>query len=107
MSPRNRLILIVCLLGGAGYAYWKLAIPVHRVEIHSELIMLGDLDGDKNWTAADLKEIDAFRRDPFAASTDIVVRLDLNQNGVIDEEDLEHVRDARNVAGVDIPVWPA
>ena len=29
-----------------GYAYWKYAIPIHRVEVQSKLFMLGDLDGD-------------------------------------------------------------
>jgi len=92
VSLRNLLILIVCILGGAGYAYWKFAIPVHRVEIHSELIMLGDLDGDRKWTTADLAALNAFLDDPFAASSEVAARIDLNQNGLIDDEDLAILR---------------
>lgn len=92
MSLRNQLILITCILGAAGYAYWKLAIPVHRVDIRSELIMLGDLDGDRRWTAADLGALDAFHREPFATPVEVACRLDMNWNGLIDEEDLEILR---------------
>lgn len=41
-----RLALVACLLCGLAFAYWKLAIPTHRVAVRSELVMLGDLDGD-------------------------------------------------------------
>ena len=51
MKTGARLLLVLCLLGALGYAYWKLAIPTHRVGISSELVMLGDLDGDSRWTA--------------------------------------------------------
>lgn len=54
MKLSKRLVLIVCILGAIGYAYWKLVIPTHRVEVSSELVMLGDLDDDHRWTRADL-----------------------------------------------------
>jgi hypothetical protein len=88
----KRLLLAACALAAIGYTYWKLAIPVHRVEIRSELIMLGDLDGDRRWTSGDLRVLDAFLNNPFAAPDTVASRIDLNQNGLIDEEDLGILR---------------
>jgi hypothetical protein len=79
--------LVLLLLAGGGYAYWKYAIPKHRIEIQSELVMLGDLDGDHRWTAADLAKFDAFAAEPWAASDAQAWRLDLNGNGLVDPED--------------------
>lgn len=52
MSRGYRIVVAIALLITAGYAYWRFAIPVHRVAIQSELIMLGDLDGDHRWTTS-------------------------------------------------------
>ena len=92
MKTAARLLLVLCLLGTLGYAYWKFAIPTHRVGISSELVMLGDLDGDNRWTAADLADLDVVLEDPFQASSHITWRIDMNQNGMIDEEDLRILR---------------
>jgi hypothetical protein len=92
MTKWKQLVLAVCVLVILGLAYWKFAIPTHRVETHSELVMLGDLDGDHRWTANDLKILDAFLKDPFAYSDDVVREIDMNQNGMIDEEDLRLLR---------------
>jgi len=40
MKRWSRWLLVVCVLAILGWAYWKFAIPTHRVETHSELIML-------------------------------------------------------------------
>jgi hypothetical protein len=82
----------VCFLAILAWAYWKFAIPTHRVEIHSELIMLGDLDGDHRWTANDLKILDAFLKDPFAYPDSAANLTDMNQNGMIDPEDIDLLR---------------
>ncbi len=92
MKTLKRLLLAICLFGVLGYVYWKFAIPTHRVGIRSELVMLGDLDGDNRWTAADLAKLDAVLKNPFAAPDSIVWRCDMNQNGMIDEEDLRILR---------------
>jgi hypothetical protein len=76
------------IVGLLGYLYWKLAIPIHRIDVRSELIMLGDLDGDHQWTAGDTKVLDAFLQNPFAAPDLLACQVDLNQNGLIDEEDV-------------------
>jgi hypothetical protein len=88
----QRLALATALLAGAGFAYWKLAIPVHRVPIRSELVMLGDLDGDHRWTAGDLGVMERFLEAPYPGGAELAWRLDLNRNGLVDEEDLRILR---------------
>jgi len=88
----SRIILLICVFSALGFAYWKFAIPTHRVDISSELVMMGDLDNDNRWTSTDLEILDTVLRNPFAAPVDIVCRIDMNQNGMVDEEDLTIVR---------------
>lgn len=88
IDMRMRIVMAVLLVAAVGYAYWKYLIPVHRIENKSELIMLGDLNGDNLWTKADLGVLDDIRKDPFAVSDAVVSRIDMNQNGLIDEEDI-------------------
>jgi hypothetical protein len=92
MKTWKRLFLAVCVLAILVFFYWKFAIPTHRVETHSELIMLGDLDGDHHWTANDLKILDAFLKEPFAFPDSFARQIDMNQNGLIDEEDIRLLR---------------
>ena len=92
MKTWKRLLLAVCVLGVLAIAYWKLVIPTHRVETRSEIIMLGDLDGDHRWDAGDLALLDRFLNDPFAWPDDLALRLDMNQNGLVDEEDIRILR---------------
>jgi hypothetical protein len=87
-----RVLLVVAVLVALGYGYWKLAIPSHRVEIRSELIMLGDLDCDHRWTVSDLQKAEEFVKAPFTISDAVIWRLDMNRNGLIDPEDLEILR---------------
>lgn len=81
----------VVLLTAAFYGYRKL-IPIYRVEARSELVMLGDLDGDHRWGPGDLNRLEAFLADPFAFPDGFVRRIDLNQNGLVDAEDLVILR---------------
>jgi hypothetical protein len=96
---RSRTLLAGAVAAAAiGYAYWKLAIPAHRAEVRSELVMLGDLDGDRRWTERDARALDAFVADPFAHPAELAWRIDLNQNGLIDDDDLRILR-ALSAAG--------
>jgi len=88
----KKWFLAICVLVILCLAYWKFAIPTHRVETRSELMMLGDLDGDHKWTANDLKILDSFLKDPFAFPDSLALQLDMNQNGSIDEEDIRLLR---------------
>ena len=90
--PRWQKLGVVVLLSMAGYSYWRYAIPEHRVAVRSELVMLGDLDGDGRWAEGDLERLEAFLRAPFDAPDALVWRLDLNQNGLVDGEDLSVLR---------------
>lgn len=54
--------------------------------------MLGDLDGDRRWTEADLAYLDNYLHTPARLSDSAVWKLDLNQNGLIDPEDIELLR---------------
>lgn len=92
MTRWKRLLLAAAFLAVLGYAYWKLAIPIHRLDVRSELIMLGDLDGDHLWATGDVQALDVFLEDPFAAPDALVFRIDVNQNGLIDEEDVSILR---------------
>lgn len=87
IKKRAQVIFGIVGLISVGYVYWKYAIPIHRIENRSELIMLGDLNGDNRWTGADEEVFERFRNDPFAVSDAIASRMDLNQNGLVDAED--------------------
>ena len=65
-----------------------LTIPVHRVHIYSELVMLGDLNSDHAWDAKDLAALSAFLANPFARPRLEALKVDVNRNGFIDEEDV-------------------
>jgi hypothetical protein len=92
MKRWRRLALVAALLVTAALAYWKLAIPSHRVPIRSELVMFGDLDGDHRWTAGDLAVLERFIERPYPGGTEVAWKLDLNRNGLIDEEDVRILR---------------
>lgn len=92
MSRRARVALICGALALGGYGYWKVAVPEHRADIRSELVTLGDLDGDRRWTAGDLGSLDSLMRQPFEAPAERARRLDLNRNGLVDEEDVAILR---------------
>ena len=99
MKPWLKPLAALCILGLPGIAYWQFAIPTHRVNIHSELVMMGDLDGDNRWTANDLTRLDIVLKAPFAAPKGTVLRLDMNQNDMIDGEDIDILHDLVDAAG--------
>jgi len=92
MKTWKNLLIAAGVLGALGMAYWKLAIPAHRVEMRSELVMLGDLDSDRRWTANDLEVVETAIHDPSIMSDNIAWRLDMNQNGLVDAEDISILR---------------
>lgn len=88
MNVRSRWALAAIAAFGLGYAYWKLAIPTQRIELRSELVMLGDLDGDDRWSTADTALLEGALREPFSIPVDLACRIDLNRNSLIDSEDV-------------------
>ncbi|TAL39871.1 MAG: hypothetical protein EPN93_00340 [Spirochaetes bacterium] len=63
-------------------------IPVNRVNIHSQLIMLGDLNGDNRWDEMDRSLLVDFIEDPFSFDSLTALKTDANRNGFTDEEDI-------------------
>lgn len=67
-------------------------LPVNRVRISSELIMLGDMNDDQKWTESDLDELDDFLKNPFKHSKLKQLKTDINKNGLLDDEDIIFLR---------------
>jgi len=65
-----------------------LTTPVKRVNIHSELIMLGDLNNDNKWNELDKLILSDFLQNPFSYNRLIALKIDANKNGFIDNEDI-------------------
>jgi hypothetical protein len=70
------------------YGYREL-IPSYRVSYHSDLIMLGDFNGDHHWTTADRSLLQSLLANPYAHSPLDCLKADMNGNGLLDPEDLE------------------
>ena len=77
-------ILVAVVATAAAYFY----LPVKRVRISSELVMLGDLNDDSRWDAKDRDTLNVVLINPFLADSRTLLKMDLNRNGSIDEEDL-------------------
>jgi len=80
------LIVIGAVLLYYGY---RETFPSHRVDQHSELVMLGDLDGDHRWTQGDRGRLQALLANPYAHGPLMCLKTDLNRNGRLDAEDLD------------------
>jgi hypothetical protein len=68
------------------------SIPVNKIGIHSELVMLGDLNGDNKWDGDDAEKLDQFLLEPFSFSAGDAIKVDVNRNGLIDDEDIQILR---------------
>lgn len=82
-----KALLGLALLTATFFAYRQL-LPIYRVRLRSELIMLGDMDGDNAWTTADRAAWDEVRKDPYRRSALDGLRMDVNGDGALDPEDL-------------------
>ena len=80
------LVLIAAVIGFFAYREF---MPAHRVNYRSELIMLGDLDGDHRWTPTDRGRLQSLLANPYAHSPLECWRADANRDGRLDAEDLE------------------
>jgi hypothetical protein len=78
-------VILVSVVAVAGVYFY---LPVNRVDISSELIMLGDLNHDNRWDAKDRDALNAVLANPFQADGLTLLKMDLNRNGLIDDEDL-------------------
>lgn len=89
LVPRwlSRLVL---LCAGVLIALWlyRWVLPLYRVGLRSELLMLGDFDGDKKWSSKDRELQQEFLANPFQHSTKDNLKADLNHDGHLDAEDV-------------------
>ncbi len=76
------------LIAAAAAAATYYTLPVHRIGIRSELIMLGDLNNDHVWDARDAVLLRRFRVNPYARPRLEALKADVNRNGFIDNEDI-------------------
>ena len=83
-----KMMLVIVLLAIIAMVFLYFYLPVNRVGISSELIMLGDLNKDNRWDDKDRNTLDALLANPFFADRLTLLKIDLNRNGAIDEEDL-------------------
>ena len=54
--------------------------------------MLGDLNNDNQWNNKDHSTLDDVLAHPFQYDSLLQLKMDINRNGAIDEEDLEFLR---------------
>ncbi len=62
--------------------------PVNKVEVTSQLVMLGDFDNDRSWTRSDEEFLAKLVSAPYAYSGDARYLADMNHNGRIEAEDI-------------------
>ncbi len=86
-------ILALLLLSGAAFAagvYFTL--PVNRVNMRSGLVMLGDLNSDNKWDGLDGALLVGLISDPFSVSPEAAYKVDVNHDGLLDEEDISFLK---------------
>lgn len=82
------------LLTAAAIVILYFFLPVNRVGITSELIMLGDLNNDHRWDNKDKDKLNDILANPFISDRLTLLKIDINKNELIDREDivfLEHI----------------
>src|SRR6266852_2098432 len=79
------LIMGLLLILIIGYRY---LLPIYRVRYHSELVMLGDFNGDHRWDGKDRDLLKALVSNPFSHSVLECAKADVNNDGTLDAEDL-------------------
>jgi hypothetical protein len=92
MKKRWRIVIIFFLgVGVACLAAYRM-LPVYRVGVHSQLVMLADLNNDHHWDEKDAVALHCILEDPFSCPVLNVVKIDVNRNGRLDSEDLEFLQ---------------
>jgi hypothetical protein len=66
---------------------WRWVLPLYRVGIRSQLVMLGDFNSDKRWDQTDRERMQSLIANPFQHSARECLKADLNSDGRLDAED--------------------
>ncbi len=85
-QPLKYSLIVVCLLALVAVEIYR-TLPVERIDLRSQLIMLGDLNGDNAWNKSDSVVLGRILQDPFNSDNLTLVRIDVNRNQMIDAED--------------------
>lgn len=80
------LIILAILISIVVFVYYS--IPTNKVDITSELVMLGDMNDDNKWNEEDESFLSEFVLKPFYFSKVDSLKVDVNKNGYIDDEDI-------------------
>ena len=80
-------LIIIIMATAAGIIFYT--IPVKRINISSSLTMLGDLNDDKKWDQQDKILLEKILKNPFSYDRMQAIKIDVNLNGYIDEEDID------------------
>jgi hypothetical protein len=88
LNKKKWVIMVASLVAVVVVLRWSyFSLPVNRVGIRSDLIMLGDLNNDKTWNEKDKKELSEILLNPFKANRVKLLKVDVNKNQIIDMED--------------------
>ncbi|MCX5786549.1 MAG: hypothetical protein NTX59_12775 [Elusimicrobia bacterium] len=77
-------LVFAAVLLAAGY----FTLPVNRINMHSRLLMLGDLNFDNRWDKEDASLLAEVAADPFSKVPLMSYMTDVNHNGLLDDEDI-------------------
>jgi hypothetical protein len=75
---------IIVILGRWYYS----SLPINKVGMRSDLIMLGDLNNDKSWNTQDSVLLTRILENPFRANRLNLLKVDINRNESVDSEDV-------------------
>ena len=78
--------IITLIVTATIFSYFYL--PVNRVGVSSKLVMFGDLNNDNKWDNQDALKLNTILTNPFATDNLTQLKIDINQNGLIDKEDI-------------------
>lgn len=95
----KRTVIVFLLILTIGITGTILYLPTNRVKIDSELLMLGDLNNDNKWDEKDIDELSSILQNPFMKNSLLQYKVDINQNGLLDDEDilfLKHLCNYKN-----------
>jgi len=81
------LIGLLVLAGVVIFSIYKRA-PANKVDVRSQLVMLGDFDNDRSWTERDAAILAQLVAAPYAVDTATRYKADIDRNGQIEAEDL-------------------
>ncbi len=92
MHKSIKTMIAFLLIFTIGITGTILYLPTNRVKIDSELLMLGDLNNDNQWDELDINELSSILQNPFMKNRLLQYKVDINQNGLFDNEDISFLK---------------